>query len=187
MAGGSGPRACQGRGRPSGSRCRSSGRLLQRPEQSRCPKSLCAHVAGMLQASRASMTALLVSLLALPVAILLMVGVPFAFLATERGRLGLPLGLLLALLLCSAGLSAREGAPGRRTGTRAAARTTRPPAHGRLQWTGHADPGGHGRIRLSGLSPCAGTDPAGLQAPAPGRVGRAAPHGLHTSIDELRR
>ena len=59
----------------------------------------------MLQASRAPMTALIVYLLALPVAILLTVGVPFAFLATQRGQLGLPLGLLLALLLCSAGIS----------------------------------------------------------------------------------
>lgn len=39
-------------------------------------------------------TALLVSLLTLPVAILLTVGVPFAFLATRRGQLGLLLGLL---------------------------------------------------------------------------------------------
>lgn len=34
------------------------------------------------------MTALLVSLLALPVAILFTVGVPFAFLATRRAQLG---------------------------------------------------------------------------------------------------
>ena len=61
----------------------------------------------MLQASRAPMTALIVSLLALPVAILLTVGVPFAFLATQRGQLGLPLGLLLTLLLCSTGIYAK--------------------------------------------------------------------------------
>ena len=57
----------------------------------------------MLQASHAPMTALIVSLLALPVAILLTVGVSFAFLATQRGQLGLPLGLLL----CSAGISVK--------------------------------------------------------------------------------
>ena len=61
----------------------------------------------MLQTSHGRMTTLIVSLLTLSVAILLTVGVPFAFLATRRGRLGLPLGLVPALLLCSAGISTR--------------------------------------------------------------------------------
>lgn len=61
----------------------------------------------MFPAFRAPSTALIIYLLALPVTVLLAAGVPFGFLAAQRGQFALPVGLLLALVLTGVAIYAK--------------------------------------------------------------------------------